>query len=622
MSIVLRVVSVGKDIPNAGFVSNLKSLPYVFSNGYCIERSVFNAAPSATAKTAPVFLEQMSEEEAKASEFTDVYFTATVEMSPDKKPLFTVTRSDKPESKRYGSTKSPQEPWVSAMQDAKQDFPLRENELLPLPRAMSGFGARMYGVNLKEVKEKVMALPGIHAPDVTTALAAIDMGVNPPSSQAEAEAEAKPATATRKRQRSEKAKKKEEAEKEETEANETADKGEKPPPKRRRKKASDAETPAPVPTAAAADAVPPAAAPSLACPDCGLTNTPFCAATGKRHAVAAPCPLCGLTTTYCAMTGKPHEGSGQAAGAVKKTRKRSTAKAAAATEAAATVPTEVQEEGTVVGSQKKSGRKGTPKEKSPKKEKNTEAKKERKPRAKKGSATASAPTPSPATTGEAAEAGAAAAAPQPPVPDTNTLLSFLRPQEPEVPKAYEYPPLRPPLSASDHHKSAALLAKSLKEKEEQSEGGAGLAPALSSQIPFQMRLVKKTVTRGRRKKSAVAGAAAAAADNDNGNNNEGDNEEDNTRGETSEKTHDEGPVSTSGFVHPLEVFNVGTSAAGKRLVKFLTQYTSERAMADALRAASKSATAASGATPSKKVKKEELADTETAAAAAVDEPTV
>lgn len=237
----------------------------------------------------------------------------------------------------------------------------------------------------------------------------------------------------------------------------------------------------------------------------------------------------------------------------------------------------------------------------------------RRPRKTKSGDTAAAAADAAVTEGTAPADGAepvrpaeAVAAPPPPPPP------------PAEEPAYTYPPLRPPLTTRERNKAVHLLQEGWKA---QYGDGPVLPPAVAA-VPLALVPARRPAATQRGKKGRGSGGAggggAPNADEDEeaeetgqphphadgeAGAEEGDDREPGKSGLSSAVGS---PASTTiaalpSMVHPLEVTQFSTSAAGKRLSRFLVQYTSERTLFDLLRnaAAAAGATAGAGRKPGK-----------------------
>jgi hypothetical protein len=442
-----------------------------------------------------------------------------------------------------------------------------------------------------------------------------------------------------------------------------ADSSPAPPPVKRRRASARKETNDAVATTTGAASVMPV------CADCGLAGTPFCAATGRPHEVP-PCPVCGLRTAFCPVSGQPHTGTIQREnrqrgevhlpGASRKPRaKKAGPKTGHPQLAGASASGEVSEV-TVVNTQEGSGDFSTAGAGA------TESTKPRKRRARAASAgslvAGMTTTTSSAKTTGAAAGGATANGPsggtqrkrrskkEIAVTDTAVSAHDATGDAPAVAvvgqvdgtpatdpscapegekslfelakeSVYIYPPLRPPLSSREHHKAAQLMHESWKA---QYGDGPVLPPSVAA-VPLALVPVKRTVavagtsaataggaSRGRRKGQAGAivkdenhsengtgGAMSGAPDQGV----EGVNDHDQQEGSAlssavGSPAAASAPSSLTSLVHPLEVTQLTSSVAGKRLAKFLLQYASERSQFDLLR--SHAAGAAGGGEAEKK----------------------
>ncbi|KAG5476390.1 hypothetical protein LSCM1_04093 [Leishmania martiniquensis] len=384
----------------------------------------------------------------------------------------------------------------------------------------------------------------------------------------------------------------------------------------------------------APSAVPPRLDVVVVCPECGLSGTTFCAATGKLH-LPPPCMTCGLTTAFCPVTGHPHHvaahrenrqrGEVHLPGAARRPRRR-VAKQPPDMQAAALLDDEVtvvaaQGGGSgaavVVGEGEEGASKKTrrrrlrvedattqaPGNGADATEKPTRARRARK--VKDGAVSATQSSETLAERAEAAKGDAAAGS------CTAVVLEGAPARVEE--QAYMYPPLRPPLTIREHHKAAHLLQESWRAQ----YGDGPVLPAAVAAVPLALVSVKRiaaaVANRRRKGRGEAAGGASGeevrqSDDDEGGEENggatvkgggdNGDDDKDTAKSGLSSAVGTPAstaaaalPVST--MVHPLEVTQMATSVAGKRLSRFLVQYTSERTLFDLLK--SSSATGDSGA---------------------------
>ncbi|KAG5502138.1 hypothetical protein GH5_05085 [Leishmania sp. Ghana 2012 LV757] len=394
-------------------------------------------------------------------------------------------------------------------------------------------------------------------------------------------------------------------------------------------------------------AFPPAAAPAPAafevvCPDCGLSGAPFCATTGKLH-LPPPCPTCGLTTAFCPVTGQPHAGAARRENrqrgevhlpsATRRPRRRVAKQPPEAHAAAAGPDGEVavvvtqgggSSAAVVVGegeeSSKKTHRKRQRAEDERKQargngadvsgdgttEKSARARRARK--VKDGAVVAASPSETLAEGVEAVKGESVVAISTAEAVQATPVLV----EEP----AYTYPPLRPPLTLREHHKAAHLLQESWKAQ----YGDGPVLPAAVAAVPLALVPAKRVAAAGASlRRKGRGGAAGGGASGEEGKRSEDDEDGGEETGGAPAKGGDDSgdagdrdtaksglssaggsPASTTAaalpvvtMVHPLEVTQLATSVAGKRLTRFLVQYTSERTLFDLLK--SSSTTADSGA---------------------------
>ncbi|KAG5501842.1 hypothetical protein JKF63_04112 [Porcisia hertigi] len=375
-------------------------------------------------------------------------------------------------------------------------------------------------------------------------------------------------------------------------------------------------------------------APVAPCPRCGLSGTAFCAATGHPH-LPPPCTTCGLSTSFCPVTGQAHTGTAQREnrqrgevhlpGVARKPR-RLVSKRLPEIQEAADASAEVTEVA-VISTQDGSGSAADS-------EKRAETtKKPRRKRLRAGNeakqvledgvdvpADGTAEKPARVRRIRKTTGGAVAAAPssEPQVADneaikadtgidsSTTIVVVEAPPAPEEEQEYKYPPLRPPLTIREHHKAAQLLQESWKEQ----YGDGPILPAAVAAVPLPLVPAKRVAAAGpnrrQRGRSGVANGGAGGgeegkqSDDDNGDG--GEDETDGARAQGGDDNADReacknglrntagsptlttaAPLPTPTMVHPLEVTQLATSVAGKRLSRFLVQYTSERTLFDLLK---------------------------------------
>ncbi|CAJ1028187.1 hypothetical protein Q4I30_004770 [Leishmania utingensis] len=382
----------------------------------------------------------------------------------------------------------------------------------------------------------------------------------------------------------------------------------------------------------------------VVCPDCGLGGTPFCATTGKPH-LPPPCIKCGLTTAFCPATGQPHSGAVQREnrqrgevhlpGAARKPWRRVSkqplgAHAAAGTGGEVTAGTMIATQdgdgsavdaGEGAGADKKPRRKrlraegGSRQRSSGGADVSTDGTKEKRARASrsrkaKDRALVSAPSTDPLAKGIEAIKGDAIAA--------SVVVDAPPPVEVLV---HTYPPLRPPLTLREHHKAAHLLQESWKAQ----YGDGPVLPAAVGAVPLALVPAKRVAAAGanRRRRGRGGGAASDGASgeevrqSDDGEGGEGKETRvarvksggyDDGDANSGTDTTKSGVCSTVGsptsttatapaiptMVHPLEVTQLATSVVGKRLSRFLLQYTSERTLFDLLKSSSAAADGGAG----------------------------
>ncbi|CAD2215839.1 hypothetical protein AGDE_14942 [Angomonas deanei] len=419
------------------------------------------------------------------------------------------------------------EVWRSAWTAASEDFPDKRSELFP-PSVARVTGLSLYGLQSKKVIRRVSELEGAQA---------LLPSSPPKTKEAKAGKEESSGTAADK----------------ETPAKETPAKKRAPRARKPKAGAADASAAAPSDVSAAPG-----------CPDCGSSSSPFCPVTGKPHILAPPCPKCGLTSAFCPETGAPHtnvvQRTNRGRGEVilpsdKKAPRRRSAKKAAA-------DGDVQEV-TVVGSQTETAKRtrkrsanaeGAPPRKRAKKEKDVPA-----------------------------EDGAA-----PPPTEEATV-----PVE-EKPKPFEYPVLRPVLPPTEANRALSRIQHKLKASTEP------LLPPHVVSMKVNYATGRTTTKRKvvRRKKKTDDNADAGEDEN---NENADENAENNdAEEETKKEPVDEGKEEKTTepntkeneavLSHPLALPNY-TGTVGKRYLKFMAQYTSERTKFNALNKSSTSTAA-------------------------------
>ncbi|KPI83648.1 hypothetical protein ABL78_7320 [Leptomonas seymouri] len=429
-----------------------------------------------------------------------------------------------------------------------------------------------------------------------------------------------------------------------------------PPPSKRRRSSvkrntnssGQAESAAPASStfAAASTAVAPAA--MAACPDCGLTGTPFCAATGMPHELP-PCPACGLRTAFCPVSGQPHaaatprenrqRGEVHLPGSSRKPRRRAAAakmgqqlppQASGDTVEMIVVNTQdgsenpfVTEHSAAAGDAAKKSRRKRVRTAStaedavngdavdaPTEVATADGSAPARPRRGRGTKSEGAATSAAKKAAAVSANGDAVAAAPPPL----SLEGDQPLYELAKRSVYIYPPLRPPLSTRAHHRAAQLLQETWKA---QYDDGPVLPPAVAA-VPLTFVPAKRPVgaaeagggggaPRARRRGRGAAAAAVKGEENANrdavkdaaeqeqlGEETEGESSATARSGTAGLPTSPSVPAALSTMVHPLEVTQLSTSVAGKRLTRFLLQYASERSQFDLLRSRAAVTTAAGG----------------------------
>lgn len=241
---MLRVRSLGEVVLSDEFYVDLQGKAIVVPSGYRVEMPVF--ATQEKQKEAVKLMLQPSDEE--AGDPGELFFIISVSVAPSHVPLYTVTRSDSTKAavKTYKSEKTAHSAIRDALHDVERDFPEK---------------ASMINVPRDDKSRFLVMAPRVIGLSLSLVKEAIRQ--LPHGSEAFSASEAKL----------------------------HARKQPKAPPAQGKVKATVVED-----------------APAVVCADCGLAGTPFCAATGKEHATPAPCLRCGLTSTFCPVTGEQHQG--------------------------------------------------------------------------------------------------------------------------------------------------------------------------------------------------------------------------------------------------------------------------------------------------------------------------
>lgn len=376
-------------------------------------------------------------------------------------------------------------------------------------------------------------------------------------------------------------------------------------------------------TARALAVAPAPVAVTVVCPDCGSGDTPFCATTGKPHA--------GAVQRENRQRGEVH-----LPGAARKLRRRASkqplgahAAAGAGGEVKAVIVTGAEDDGSAVDAGNVAAAARKPRRK------RLRADNEAKQASGDGpgaSADGTKEKPTRARRARKTKDGTAAAAPSSEsLAEGTTVIrgdtAVVSPvavvvEAPPVPAeepAYTYPPLRPPLTLREHHKAAHLLQESWKVQ----YGDGPVLPAAVAAVPLALVPAKRVAAAGaNRRRKGHGGAAVGGAGGEEGKQSDDDEDggEEETGGARSKDGDDDGdpnvdkdtaksglssavgsPTSTAvaavgvpTMVHPLEVTQLATSVAGKRLSRFLVQYTSERTFFDLLKNSSSAADGSAG----------------------------
>ncbi|RNF26117.1 uncharacterized protein Tco025E_01646 [Trypanosoma conorhini] len=575
---MLRVVSLGSLVSDPRFFRQHTHGLMPYPVGYTVERGVFVGAGGGAAGERRKLL--LPGDPGADAHVADVYFTATIKKGPGGAPLFEVTRSDCPDVVHSGD--NPSTPWRKAFEAAEREFPQNAAELAKERRDAQGGvavrGQKLFGLTFDGVLERLRTLPG--------ASVLSQGGKRSPRPSARGGKKSREGSVATTRAAA-------------------AAATEKPAKRPRARTSLEGSQQSAAPT----DASAPLKRRRVAKKEVSQNDdknsatlvddedVPFSVSlAGRLGGVRAPCPECGLMTMFCPMTGQAHavgvsQGNsggaahGEAAGKARRTPRKKevspAASAAASKRAGRKRPRDTDAaDGTKAASGKSSERGGVGRQAARRKATTSEtpsasaaatptgSQRKRQVQLKLQVAESQAescdPDDMPLTVRLAksivavstATAAAAATAVPPSLP-----VSPLPP-----------PPLwRPPLEAAESQKAVQVLQRLIRAEEVIHVPFAALLqiPLLAAPKPRPVKKKSEPVTateqpgadaEGVADKDADAGAAAAKMKTANN------------------------PLEGKDR-HPLDVVDVAVSVAGKRYVKFMQLYTSERTKLDLLRKA-------------------------------------
>lgn len=290
---MLRIVSWGSLATDPQFFRQHSHGAVPYPVGYTIERSVFATvdAKGRVGRTKILFPGDAGADE----HVSDVYYTASVKQGPDGGQIFEVTRSDRPDV--VHSADNPSTPWRDALQAAEEDFPSRVGELATERRDANGVllsrGRKWFGLTFDTVLAKLKAFFDSSASDGR------GKGSRSPSTERKrsranslSPAITTTPTATTKSVASSngaKAKKSTRSKASPENARGGVVNSEASPPMKKRrvgKKEKDEDSPNAF----------------IEADDMPLSVL----VAGNMFGVMEPCPKCGLKTMFCPMTGKTH----------------------------------------------------------------------------------------------------------------------------------------------------------------------------------------------------------------------------------------------------------------------------------------------------------------------------
>ncbi|KAF8278765.1 ISWI complex protein [Trypanosoma cruzi] len=157
---MLRIVSLGSIVDDPRFIYRNKHKAMPYPVGYTMERGVFiGAGGNALGEKTKVLFPG---DEGADAHVADVYFTASIKKGLDGGSLFEVIRSDRPDIVHSGD--NPSTPWRKAFDAAAQDFSERLGEIVGEKRDAKGGmvvrGPRWFGLTLDIISARLKTLPG------------------------------------------------------------------------------------------------------------------------------------------------------------------------------------------------------------------------------------------------------------------------------------------------------------------------------------------------------------------------------------------------------------------------------------------------------------------------------
>ncbi|KEG12519.1 hypothetical protein DQ04_01651100 [Trypanosoma grayi] len=549
---MLHVVSLGELVGDPRFFRQHTHGMMPYPVGYTIERSVFMGA-DAVGRIVRTKVVLPGEADAKAH-VDGVYYTASIKRGVDGGPLFQVTRSDKPDE--VHSSNNPSSAWRGAFEAAERDFPTRLSELLGEKRDAQGTmtvqGQKWYGLALDNILAQLKMLPG------ASAVFERDKGTRRSlkkvtKSRAGSSSSTAAATETPRTRRSPRAKVTAGSSQENTPADE------KPTTLKKRRGNTKGGS-----------------------PEIDVDDVPFAVlAAGKNTGVVQPCPQCGLTTTFCPLTGNPHAVAEQQRRRGSMQRETAGKTATHASRKGSTSPN-AGEKSPRQATRKRS-RAGDVKEGVDAAADVTEGGEKKSERRMKAPKTEGPSAPAGRRgkrqlqlqlqpQSQRQEEGEAEFSDPDDVPLALRLANSVMATPPPPPPPPPPPLWRPPLATPESHKAVQVLQRLIRAEE-------------IIHIPFtsQLRLPQVAPAKPRvlRKKGSDKDAEADQREADAGTAVDEDAAAANATAKTAKnKKSDEGNER-----HPLDIVEAATSLAGKRYVKFMQLYTSERTKMDLLRKA-------------------------------------
>ncbi|ESL11606.1 hypothetical protein TRSC58_00639 [Trypanosoma rangeli SC58] len=570
---MLRVVSLGSLASDPRFFRQHTHGMTPYPVGYTIERGVFvEAGGGVPVERANVLFP--GEQDANAH-VADVYFTATIKEGPDGGPLFEVTRSDRPNVVHSGS--NPSTPWRKAFEAAEQDFAEDAGEIAKEKRDAQGGltvrGQKWFGLTSNSVLARLKTLPGASIILQAGKRSSRRSSKGGKKSREGSVATATPAPATEKSKKRPRTKSFVESSQQSVVQSDAS-------ASRKRRRAAKETRQDDANTAAAA-----------AIND---EDVPFSVSlAGRLRGVNAPCPECGLTTMFCPMTGQPHAvgasqghsgraAQGEVLGRTRRTSKRKEEPWAASAAAASNQAGRRQSHDADAADGKKAltG-------------KGSEGRGVSGPAASRKTAKSETPSASAAATPPGTQKkrqvqlklqvwqNQAEACDPDDMPLALRLakgivtMSGAADSATAVPPSVSVLPLppppvwRPPLAAAESHKALQVLQRIIRAEKVIHAPFASLLqlPLVAASKP---RLVKK-------KSESATGAEQPEVGAENAADKDADS--------AAAKVEDANNPPEGRDRHPLDVTDVAVGVAGRRYVKFMQLYTSERTKLDLLRKA-------------------------------------